>query len=162
MLTQPINSGGVGNEEKPTKCPTCGASMKEPWHTLTPGLVQILIKCLKAVKENNKNLFHWEKDVKMSNTESHNFTKLRYHALIAKSGRRGYWVLTDRAGKFLRGEMEVPRRVKTFHNKVIGHDTQTVHVKGLVGQMPWLESEFDFDIHDGLLVHKITKQLTLI
>jgi hypothetical protein len=89
------------------------------WHTLNPGLVSVLIKCIQLVHEREKNEFHLRRDLHLSVNEFSNFTKLRFHALIAKvEGKPGYWLITARGGQFLRGEIPVPLKVKTFLNKV--------------------------------------------
>lgn len=147
------------------ECPNCGASMVERWHLLTPGLVQILIKCIRAVKNNNQNRFHWDKDMQFDRSESHNFHKLRYHGLIAHADpdnkKSGYWLLTDRAGRFLRGEIRVPKKVKTFRNHVVDHGKEMVDIKALVNQSAWFETAFEFDIRDGKLIQPV-KQPTLL
>jgi hypothetical protein len=40
-----------------------------------------------------------------------------------------HWLITDRAGKFLRGEIKVPAYVLTEQNKVIGHSPEFVYIK---------------------------------
>src|SRR3990167_9444573 len=111
------------------RCEHCGANLKAFWHTLTPGLAAILIKCFKFVRENNKNEFHLQKDLHLNVNEFSNFTKLRFHALVAKiDDKPGYWLVTKRGGEFLRGEISIPPKVKTFRNRVEGHSTETVTI----------------------------------
>jgi len=149
-------------------CPHCGASMKEYWHNLTPGLVNCLIKAIKAVKKSNRNVFHWQ-ELGLTTVEANNLQKLRYFGLIAHATKdehnSGYWLITARGGQFLRGELAVPCRVKTFRNRVIDHDTETMLISKYKGQTGWFESEFQFDIRDGMLVEMPQpeiKQLSLI
>ena len=153
-------------QEKNKRCPHCGATMKEYWQGLTPALVNILIHCIEAVKRNGANRFHWEKDVRHNVNESHNFHKLRIHGLIARAEpdnpRSGYWLITDRGGKFLRGEISVPRRVRTFRGHVVGHDDVLVNIKSLRLPVPWYQKDFEFEIHEGKFLPNLNKQQTLI
>lgn len=146
-------------------CPHCGASLKQYWHSLTPGLVNILVKCIRAVKKKGVNSFHWQDDLGLIKNEGHNFYKLRFHALIAhadvKNKKSGYWLITDRGGQFLRGEIFVPKKVLTYRNRVIGHHQKQIHIKALIGQTGWFENEFDFEIFDGKLKQPIQQQTLL-
>lgn len=140
------------NESKKqnSRCPHCGAQMKEWWHALTPGLVNILTKAVQFVREHNCNRFHVHKELKLSHFEACNFQKLRLHGLVAHadpdSRRNGYWLITRRGGQFLRGEIAVPRRVKTYRNRVIGHSEDLIAMRDFRGKVPWFEQEFGWDI----------------
>lgn len=154
-------------EETQTKyCPHCGATMRENWQSLSPGLVTCLVKAIRAVKEKKENRFHWHHDLKLSNNESHNFQKLRFHGLIAhaeeQNKKSGYWLITSRGGQFLRGEISVPKRVKTFRNKVVGHDLEVVHISRFRNETGWFESEFNFEIHEGKVTEPGSRQLALV
>lgn len=128
------------------KCPHCGAGMKAFWHTLNPGLVSVLIKCIQFVHEHNQNQFHLQRDLHLSVNEFSNFTKLRFHALVAKVDEKpGYWLITARGGQFLRGEITVPQRVKTFRNKVLDHSTELIHINQLKGKIPEFEREYAYE-----------------
>lgn len=143
---------------KHNKCFNCGANLKEWWHTLTPGLVNNLVAMIAVVKQKGINQVHLQRELNLSKNEYNNFQKLRYHALIAKCYDRlgnhkpGYWLITDRGGKFLRGEMSVPAKVKTFRNKVVDHDLDTVNIRDYRGKVSWFETDFDFDIREGVVV----------
>ena len=129
-------------------CPTCGASTKAFIHSLTPGLVSILVKAIKYVHEHHKNNFHF-KELNLSYTEASNLQKLRFHALLAHADKdnikSGHWIITARGGQFLRGEIRVPRGVKTFRNKVIGYSEDTIHISDLKNKIPYFESQFAFE-----------------
>src|ERR1035441_5888882 len=98
------------------RCPHCGASMTVYEHALTPGLVNALFKAVQFVHRQNRNYFHLQKDLDLTKSEFTNFQKLRFHALVAKTDDPGYWLITARGGEFLRGEVAVPRTVRTFRN----------------------------------------------
>jgi hypothetical protein len=59
---------------------------------LTPGLVSGLIKAVQAVHAKHENLFHLQGDLRLTHNEYANFQKLRFHALVAKSGKPGWWL----------------------------------------------------------------------
>ncbi len=145
------------------ECPHCGAAMKEWHHTLSVGLVICLIKAIKFVKNRNINKFHL-RDLELTQNEYNNFQKLRFHGLIAHADKdnikSGYWLITTRGGQFLRGEVSVPKRVKTYRNQVIGHDTELVHISKFRGETGWFESDFKFDIHEGRLVQKMQTSIS--
>ena len=147
------------------KCSNCGARMKQWWHTLTPGLVNNLIQMIKKVKEKKVNEIHLQQELNLSKTEYNNFQKLRYHGLIQKCTdkatglhKKGYWLITDRGGKFLRNQMLVPLKVLTFRNKVVDHSKEVVGIREYRGKVTWFESEFDFDIREGMVVPVEAKQ----
>lgn len=139
------------------KCPHCGARLKEWWHTLSPGLVRTLIKVVTAVKKSGENDFHLQVNGEMNNNEFSNFPKLRVHGLVARvtdgngNVSAAHWLLTSKAGKFLRGEISIPKKVKTFRGKVVGHSEELVHISDYRGKVSWFENEFDFEIHDNKL-----------
>jgi len=128
------------------RCLHCGANLKAFWHNLNPGLVSVLIKCIQFVHEHNKNEFHLQNDLRLNVNEFSNFTKLRFHALVAKvDGKQGYWLITARGGQFLRGEIAVPQRVKTFRNRVQEHSTELIHIDQLKGKVPEFQREYAYE-----------------
>lgn len=140
------------------KCPHCGAGMKSFYHTLTPGLVNSLIKAIQFVHGAGKNRFHTQRDLKLSHNEAANFQKLRFHALVAhaeKNERSGYWLITARGGQFLRGEIAVPRRVKTFRNHITGHDIILTKISDFRGKVTEFEKDFAYEYsHPALALPK--------
>ena len=129
-----------------TKCPHCGAGMKAWWHTLSTGLVGALIIAIEFVKKNNNNEFHLLNDLQLSKTQYNNFQKLRLHGLVTQvDNKGGYWLITARGGKFLRGEISIPERVQTFRNEVIGHSKETVHISDYRNTFPEFQSEFAYE-----------------
>lgn len=133
-------------EKKVERCPHCGANMKAFWHTLNSGLVGILIEAIQFVRANNKNEFHLQKDLHLTVNQFSNFTKLRFHGLVAKvEGKAGYWLITKKGGEFLRGELSVPARVKTFRNRVKEHSEDTIHIRDLKYKFPAFESEYAYE-----------------
>ncbi len=100
------------------------------WHTLSPGLIETFRKFALQVRDHN-NKVHIRRDVTLTITENNNFQKLRYWGLVAKYKEMGnhiagYWVLTKRGGEFLRGEITLPKKVKTEDNHKIEESKERV------------------------------------
>jgi hypothetical protein len=128
------------------RCPYCTANLKMFWHTLNSGLVTILIEAIQFVHNNNKNVFHLQKDLHLTVNQFSDFTKLRFHVLVAKvDGKPGFWLITARGGAFLRGEIAVPLRVKTFRNKVLEHSHELIHINELKGKLPAFEQQYAYE-----------------
>lgn len=74
-------------------------------------------------------------NIGLNQSERLRMTQLRFHGMVAKvrneAGKQvgNHWLITDRAGKFLRGEIKVPAYVETEQNKVIGHSAEFVYIK---------------------------------
>lgn len=133
-------------------CETCGASLKEYWHSMTVGLVKTLVKCYEHVCRTNCNVFKMN-DLKLDHSEYGNFNKLRFHGLIAKYRVDGEvqnreWVITRRGVAFLKGELQIPLRVKTFRNRVVDHDEEMVTVTNIMKNQLYWEDKFDFSIFE--------------
>jgi len=128
------------------RCPHCNASMKKFWHSLTPGLVRVLVKCyVYASEHDNKFRMH---DLALDHSEYGNFQKLRFHALIAKNKENRVWVITSRGADFLKGEIQIPDKVQTFRNRVVDHSTNLVTVREVMKSEPYWEKEFDFSLFE--------------
>ena len=125
-----------------TRCPHCQANMKKHSHRMTPGLLSILIKAIRFVKKKNTNFFHPDKDLNLSRIEYSNFQKLRFHGLIAKSGTVGYWVITKKGRKFLRGKSKTALSVVTFRNKIDSYSKEKIDIKDMIGMFPTFQKEF--------------------
>lgn len=134
-------------------CANCGESMKAYWHNITTGLVSDLIKAIEFVKSNNKNSFHLARDLQLNKSEYNNFQKLRFHGLVAKDKKVGYWLITKRGGQFLRGEISIPKSVQTFRNQVIGHSEDSVSFRNFKSDFPYFQSEFAQEIQQGKLLN---------
>ena len=131
-------------------CPTCHHTSNIFKHRLSAGIVGGLIKLKRAVIETNQNDIHLIEDMKgrneLTRNEWTNFSKLRFHALVAhvtdEEGKRvqGRWLLTKRGNQFLRGEIDVPQYVRTMNNHVIHdeHDAEIpyVMIEQIMGTTP--------------------------
>jgi hypothetical protein len=94
------------------------------------------MKLRRAVLHYGRNAIHIRNEMadcpgapfQLSRDEWSNFSKCRYHGLVAKTDHLGYWLLTERGGQFLRGEISIPETVLTFRNRVVGHEGRPVGV----------------------------------
>jgi hypothetical protein len=152
-----------------TTCPHCGAQMKEWWHRLNPGMVGLLFASIALVKQKGVNIIE-KNEVCKTNSECCNYNKLRYFGLIAYArdadGNRidGVFVLTRNAGSFLRGEIKMPYRVKTYRNELIGKSEEEVFITAYRKKMQtWFDNkeDYEFDIHDGKVMFDLNKQRVL-
>lgn len=132
--------------------------MKSYWQRLSPGIVGSLVKAMRFVADNKINKFHIYDDLKLdyrlSTVEQMNWTKLRFHGLVAKHKidgvwQRGYWVITTRGFNFLYGRLSVPYSVRTFRNRVVEHSARFVTIRDVLGELPYFDSEFDYQLMPG-------------
>lgn len=153
-------------ENLPTteKCAHCGASTKAYLHSLNAGLVAVLIKAIKHITKTGNNKFHY-KDLNLNYSEASNLQKLRFHGLIAhyskENTKSGEWLITSKGGQFLRGEISVPKQVKTFRNKVLGHSEETIHISALKHKFPDFQSEYAYEYQRSVGLD-IPKQASLL
>lgn len=132
-------------------CEHCGVALKKYWHSITPGLVKILVKCY-VYASTHDNLFMM-KDLELDHSEYGNFQKLRFHGLIAKDKKDGeieerVWLITHRGADFLKGLIQIPAKVQTFRNHVVDHDSELVTVTDVMRSDPYWENKFDYDLFE--------------
>lgn len=119
-------------QEKIT-CPHCGANMKEWKHSLTRGLVDILMKFGNTVSRSGKNDVHI-KEMGFTVNQFNNFQKLRYFGLVAKVRNdedmhiQGHWLITRRGWLFLKGDIAVHKSIKTFRNSITERSEEKVKI----------------------------------
>lgn len=128
--------------------PESGA--RKYWYKLTPGLLDVLFILLEYVHTNDRNEFT-AKEVRdrLKTFQYTQFTKLRFHGLIAKIKDEngtftGKWLITRRAGDFLRNEIVLPQKVQTQANKVIDYDDVNVSIRDVYGDDLYLEGREQF------------------
>lgn len=125
--------------------------MKQHTHTLTPGLVETLKKFALGVKEKG-NKIHTRRDIVLDISQYNNFQKLKYWGLVAKHGEPGYWVLTRRGLQFLRGEINVPKKVLTEGNRKTGESLQEVDITNYKTDPKYWQTNFEsVDVNQGAL-----------
>ena len=137
------------------KCPTCNHESKSYLQRLNKGSVDSLINFRRAVGHHNRNDIHLYRDMdgtdfELTAAQKMNWTKLRFFGLVAKvkengEHKRGYWLLTARGAAFLRGELAVPKRVKTLNNRKIDESEETVTIKDIMKdkEIPYFDDLYD-------------------
>ncbi len=142
-------------------CPHCGAAMKEWKHTLTPGLVDVLVLFIGAIKAKGDNKIHLQTDITLDKNQYNNFQKLRYFGLVAKVKNdegvhlAGYWLITRLGGEFLRREKAIPRWIKTFRNTIEEKSEELIFINDIYNRdfpLIWFQKNFEFDISQGKLL----------
>lgn len=134
-------------------CPHCGQEMRKYWHTLTPGLVNALVKFGKAVGKKGRNSIHLRADMdglpfELTRDEWSNFTKLRFHGMVAKdrNAGQGFWLLTARGASFLRGDTRVPSKVQSFNNQTVAHGGELIGLRDVYKlDLPHFEAVRDIE-----------------
>lgn len=128
--------------------PESGA--RKYWYKITPGLLDVLFILLEYVHDTDKNEFT-AKEVRdrLKTFQYTQFTKLRFHGLIAKIKDEngtftGKWLITRRAGDFMRNEIVLPQKVQTQANKVIDYDDVNVSIRDVYGDDLYLEGREQF------------------
>lgn len=141
-------------------CPHCGRNMTPYQVPLTIGFIKGLVKFRQAIGEKGENKVHLLKDMQdkeyaLTPHEWNNFTRLRFHGLVAKyreDGKHvgGYWLLTRRGAQFLNGTMKIPERVLVFNNRVVGHSPELVDLSHIYksDQVPYFEMRQDIQYGD--------------
>lgn len=138
--------------EKEGRCLCCGAKVTKYWYKMTAGLADILIIMLKRVRETNKNHIKLRElyDV-LTPYQTTQMSKLRFHGLIAKhrdaDGRHDGWVLTKRAGLWLKNEQRIPLRVQVYRNHITDKSVETVSAYDIIGsdKKEYLETTFAYE-----------------
>ncbi len=148
-LAKQIQKQSVSDDQT---CILCGAGLEKYWHKITPVLVNSLVVAYKLVAKRQANYFS-KNELDLDHSEYGNFQKLRFHALIARykvdgDWKKGDWLITRRGFLFLQGKVAIPKRVQTFRNKIVGHDTELVYLKDVVGTEPYVETNFDFEVNE--------------
>lgn len=152
------------NDDKPviSKCPHCEAKMVVYIYPMAPILVTALIKFRNAVIRKGENSVHLKNDMddtpnELGRSERSNWTKIRFHGLVAKvkqeNGRqkRGHWLLTKRGNQFIKGDLHIPLEVKVYRNKVIAHSEIVVDIHEVMQSRPWVHTidDIKFEVYDG-------------
>jgi len=150
----PINFG----KKDESICENCGAKKIAYWHSLTPGLVNTFKKFVDTVKQKGINNVHLQTDMELSKNEYNNFQKLRYWGLVhhAKKNnvKSGCWLVTRNGGSFLRGEMAMSKKIKTFRNEIEEKSDEVVWIFDYyraIDREYW-QREYKMEIFQGKLI----------
>lgn len=126
------------------KCKICAANVERDTHTLTKVMVRALVKTAKAVhykmtvaglgftEANDIRYRRMPGDMKLELDEGSNWTKLHFHALVARvkedgKAKQGRWLITRKGWAFLRGE-PIPAKVTTFRGNIVDKSTEVLTI----------------------------------
>ncbi len=132
-------------------CPTCGHCISPYKVTLTPMMVNALIKFRQAVIDKGENKVHLLKDLKgksyeLTRHEWNNFSRQRFLGLAVKvENEPGYWLLTRRGAEFLNGISDCPDHVWIEKNSIIGRSEDRVFVGDVIKYTPYMETKRDIE-----------------
>lgn len=145
----------MNNEQE--YCDHCGAKLRKYCYPMAPILVDALRKFYAAVNAKGENSVHLKDDMddtdnELTRSERSNWTKVRFHGLVAKvkqedgSQLRGHWLITKRGADFLKGKVSIPQTVWVYRNKVVEHSEEMVTVRDVVGSLPYVDTEIKYEL----------------
>lgn len=119
-------------------CPTCGKAVCVRRRPMNAGQGRSMIRLYQLDPEGAGEFFHIPTLVGSKDREE---AKLRYWGLVEEEnvvrqdgGRAGYWRLTQKGRRFVRGEIRVPRHVLVYNRRCLGlDDTETVDIHDVLG-----------------------------
>lgn len=111
------------------KCLMCGKPMKAYCKTLDKRLIILLLEIADYCRREERETFN-PRSVWANDEDEHHkvtdFQKLQYfksyksgQGLIEKTARTGVWRITRLGERFIKGEIQLPKRVWVFNNEVI-------------------------------------------
>ena len=101
------------------RCPCCGKLMRAYCKTLDKRLIKQAWDIKIFLREKRCETFNprevWNDNYKMIL----DFQKLGYWAIVERTGRSGFWKMTERGNRFLLKGLALPRELWIFNNEVI-------------------------------------------
>ena len=150
--SKPSEKGQISPEvmdhiEEHGHCPSCFRDARAYWFTLNANLVKILQNIYGAIVLKGENDIHLDKDTEgtqfeLKYSQRSNVTILRFHGLVAKvrdeNGKHiaGHWLITRRGASFLKGDISIPQKVRTFDNRVTDHSPEKVSFRDVMKMAP--------------------------
>ena|SRR3990167_3420831 len=144
-------------------CPKCSYTFGEQEErkyckTLDKRLIVLLDEIrnhLKANKEFSFNPRHiWRTDIDAHHKIA-DFQKLGYWKIISKRPKHsGWWYITDKGKQFMKGEIQVPRRIWVKNKQVVEEDDELVSIIKLDPR--WQISRSDYAMDFITSVHPST------
>lgn len=128
-------------------CPCCYRHAEAKWIQLNPGLINTLQKIYGAIVLKGENDIHLGKDTEGTEFEltygqRSSITMLRFHGLVFKIRNDqkkqvpGHWGISSRGASFLRGDISIPLKVRTFDNQVKDHSPEKVSFREVMKSNP--------------------------
>lgn len=108
-------------------CETCGAKLISYWHNINRPLCSALIRVYLKAKNNPFKITDL-----LSHNQICNFQKLKYWNLVEKAPAEGYWIITHLGRDFIKGEIVISRKVKTFRGKAIEFSAEAIKISDVI------------------------------
>ena len=115
-------------KEGKEKCPCCGKNLRAYAKNLDKRLIGLAWDILIYIEKNKLERFEakWILD---DHQKINDFQKLHYWGIIEEERGSSKWRLTNKGRRFLMGEIQLPRKVWVFNNKVVlEEDEEMVNV----------------------------------
>ena len=142
---------------KKIKCEACGQGITYLL-PLDRGSAEIMIAIGRAIRTKGINIIHPRKEIEgklLSSNQVGNLSRPRFHGLIAKvkSAGPGNYCLTEKGGRFLRGEPVQKYAIvsKAEHHNIGYYEDETVTISKLLGSTTYWEG-IDYEIKEGRIV----------
>ena len=114
-------------------CPCCDQRVKLYGWTLLSSMVVALAYLVKVSGVDRRPVHMNSDSVPTYVKGARSFPKLVHWGLI-EPGERGFWRPTELADQFLRGEVQVPRRVFIYNNTRVGVSDNLCDVNDAIGE----------------------------
>lgn len=124
----------------PEECPTCHRNLSAEWKGLTKGQAKFLLQMRARVHEVGKNdldigVGAWPE---LSKVQYANVTPLRRFGLVThvkdenKKPIMGRWLITRNGWAFMRGDIEIPKKVMVWLDRTIDKTIETVSLREIL------------------------------
>lgn len=127
------------NLKEGTHCPLCKQKVQMYSKMIDSNMVKYLIVLYKlTAKKTNREYFHTETDLKVTQKVGGSFAKLRWWGLIEQkekdtdyttSRTSGLWKITDKGKQYVRGEIKLPKYVKLYNQKFYGTEGDDIDIR---------------------------------
>lgn len=118
-------------EESGLVCRLCGRDANKRPKYLDKRLVEYLYKIYDHTKERRMRSFDPKVCLPIDQNTQNDFQKLHYWNFIERSDQAGVWNITNHGIQFVKGQIQVPKKVWVFDNVVVLEDDILVDVKSV-------------------------------
>lgn len=128
------------NYHKGTSCPCCNQFVKLYLFKMQASMAWVLIQLYNKRKEGERDGC-WVHVIRVLKTNNGNYAKLRYWGLIKPfEGEEdpsikasGFWKITDKGCRFVKGYNKLPSKAAIYNNKCYGLQGEDVSIKDVLG-----------------------------
>ena len=131
-------------KEGKQKCPCCQRPVKAYGYVITDKLVNLAYEITNWCSASSKLTFSPEEVFIGDYKALTQFQKLKMFGIIERTNHSGWWKLTKKGYKFLRGDIKLPRKVWVFADKVILKDDIFVSINQI--EKCWKERSQDWTL----------------